>query len=272
MDPHHRASNVDRFSGFAALYDTHRPQTPPLVIDILTRYLGHRPTTVVDLGCGTGLSSGVWLGHADQGIGVEPNADMRAIAESKAATWSGAHAIRFVPGYSHATSLAPASADIVTCSQSFHWMEPVSTLAEVARILVSCGIFAAYDCDWPPTCDWPLEAAFRDLVDAADRLVAERQPDAQRAHKWPKEQHLANLDTSGHFRFVKELVFHHHEEADANRFVGLALSQGGLQTVLKQGWTDLDDAIEQFRQTAQARMGTRTESVVFHYRMRLGIK
>ena len=48
-----------------------------------------------------------------------------------------------------ASTHAHASADIVTCSQSFHWMEPEPTLAEIARILRPGGVFAAYDYDWP---------------------------------------------------------------------------------------------------------------------------
>lgn len=46
------------------------------------------------------------------------------------------------------------SVDIITCSQSFHWMEPQSTLREFARVPRPGGIFVAYDCDWPPVLDW----------------------------------------------------------------------------------------------------------------------
>ena len=38
-------------------------------------------------------------------------------------------------GYAHATGLPDAFADVVVCSQSFHWMEPESTLQEIGRIL-----------------------------------------------------------------------------------------------------------------------------------------
>ncbi len=46
------------------------------------------------------------------------------------------------------------TAGIVTCAQSFHWMEPESTFIEVARILRPGGVFAAYDYDRPPTVHW----------------------------------------------------------------------------------------------------------------------
>jgi len=46
-----------------------------------------------------------------------------------------------------ATDLPDGCADIVTCSQSLHWMVPESTFAEVARILRPGGVFATYDYD-----------------------------------------------------------------------------------------------------------------------------
>ena len=55
-----RASNVDRFTGFEDTYDQHRPEAPQEVVALLTGYLERKPSLVVDLGCGTGLSSFAW--------------------------------------------------------------------------------------------------------------------------------------------------------------------------------------------------------------------
>src|SRR2546421_671540 len=63
-------------------------------------------------------------------------------------------------GFSHNTDLLDRCADIVTCSQSLHWMEPESTFAEVNRILRSGGIFAAYQFDKIPTMNWEVEMAY----------------------------------------------------------------------------------------------------------------
>src|SRR5690606_15398774 len=106
-----------------------------------------RPALVVDVGSGTGLSTRLWAGRADQVIGIEPGDDMRRQAEAQTA----APSVRYQPGYSTATGLPDACADIVTVSQALHWMEPEPTFAEMARILRPGGVFAAFDCDWPPT-------------------------------------------------------------------------------------------------------------------------
>ena len=115
---------------------------------------------MVDLGSGTGLSTRAWADRADEVVGVEASPEMRDQAEAATA----AENVRFVQAYAQETGLPDGVADIVTCSQSFHWMEPEPTLAEAARILRPGGVFAAYDYDWPPVVHWEVEAAFEELV------------------------------------------------------------------------------------------------------------
>src|SRR5438874_9007237 len=122
-------ANVDRFTGFAGYadcYDAHRPKPPPPILDLLTQVAGiARPKLVIDLGSGTGLSTRLWIGRADRIIGIEPNPHMRRAAEQAGG------AVEYLDATSTRTTLEGACADIVTCSQSLHWMEPRSTFAEV---------------------------------------------------------------------------------------------------------------------------------------------
>lgn len=47
---------------------------PIYPISIILRYLGRsKPDLVVDLGCGTGLSTVIWRGHCNKVIGIEPS-------------------------------------------------------------------------------------------------------------------------------------------------------------------------------------------------------
>ena len=77
--------NADRFLGFADVYENARPRVPAYPAKVLCRYLGRRPQTVVDLGCGTGLSTEIWPDYADTVIGVEPSEDMFAVAAHECA-------------------------------------------------------------------------------------------------------------------------------------------------------------------------------------------
>jgi predicted TPR repeat methyltransferase len=73
-------SGYDR-DGFAAGYDRFRPRPPRALLELLCRYArAPRPTLVVDLGCGTGLSTRAWSGLAARTVGVEPNPAMLAAA------------------------------------------------------------------------------------------------------------------------------------------------------------------------------------------------
>ncbi len=78
---------------------------------------------------------------------------------------------------------------IVTCSQSFHWMEPHSTLAEIARILRPGGVFSAYDYQWPPTVHWQAETAFNTFIDRAWALKEQRGL-AQDYHIWTQNRDI----------------------------------------------------------------------------------
>src|ERR1051326_7459576 len=64
-------SGYDR-AGFAARYDRFRPRPPQALLDVLSRYArAERPALVVDLGCGTGLSTRAWSNVAERTIGID---------------------------------------------------------------------------------------------------------------------------------------------------------------------------------------------------------
>ena len=52
---------------------------------------------------------------------------------------------------------------------------------------------------------------------------------------WSKDKHLTRMQDSGCFRYMKELVVHHMEKGNAERFIGLTLSYG-IARYLKQGY------------------------------------
>jgi len=270
--PAHVSANVERFMGFADVYDAYRPRPPLALLDILTQLAqAPRPTLVVDLGSGTGLSTAIWTARATEVVGVEPSADMRRQAEARTASLPDAANVRYRAGYANATGLPDGCADIVTCSQSLHWMEPESTFAEIARILRPGGVFAAYDCDWPPTLSWEIEQAHQTFQ--AQMHVAEQAHGFSRdVRAWDKPKHLERMRASGQFRVTKEIVLHNVEQGGAERLVGLELSQGGVATLLKNGVSEDEIGITRLRETAQRVLGDAIVPWYFSYRVRLGVK
>jgi SAM-dependent methyltransferase len=266
--PIYNRANIERFEGVAPLYANVRPAPPQAILDILTQLAGvAKPRLVVDLGCGTGLSTRIWAGRAEQVVGVEPGADMRRQAEAQSTEPN----IRYLEGFSHDTGLPDGCADIVTCSQSLHWMEPEPTFAEVARILRTGGVLAAYDNDWPPTCNPEAEIAYTNFETRAVALSEARGLNRPIKHL-NKESHLDRMRASGRFRYTKEIVLHHIEQGDAKRLVGLALSQGGVAVLFKNGMTEQEVGVPEFRRAVELAMGDRNVPFCFSYRMRVGIK
>ena len=259
--------NAQRFMGFAQLYELARPQMPRHVIDLIGIYLGASPGRVVDMGCGTGLSTLIWAGACREVIGIEPSADMLAVARSKQT-----EGVSFVQAFSHDTGLESGSADVVVCSQSFHWMEPSATLTEVSRILTPGGVFATVDCDWPPVCGLEAEMAYERLMNEVIRIEDEEPSLRAASVRWDKEGHLHNIKQSGLFRYARELVFSNTEHCTAERLVGLALSQGGLQAVLKACPERIQPEVERLRETVSEAYGAEEFRIAFNYRMRIGVK
>jgi SAM-dependent methyltransferase len=230
---------------------------------MLCRYARvERPRLVVDLGSGTGLSARAWLGTADRAVGIEPNPAMRAVAEP-------APGVEYRQGYAHDTGLPDASADIVTASQSLHWMEPEPTFAEAARILRPGGVFAAYDYDWPPVVDPEVDAAFTAYRARRAELRARR--GIQRgADRWAKHEHLERMRASGRFRLCREVVLHSVEQGTAERVVGFAHSLG-LPAIASDGELERELRVAELDAVARRVLGDRTVPFLFGYRVRLGV-
>jgi SAM-dependent methyltransferase len=251
--------------GFAAGYDSHRPAPPAALLDILCLEAQvERPRLVVDFGSGTGLSSRAWAERADEVVGVEASPEMCAQAE--AATSSGT--VRFVQAYAQETGLPGGVADVVTCSQSFHWMEAEPTLAEAARILRPGGVFAAYDYDWPPVVHWEVEAAFEELL----RRVGRLRSGPRGRIRYSKEGHLDRMRASGQFRHVREVVLHSRERGSAERIVGMAMSLGPMVVLLQEGTSEEEIGLTALREAAVRALGEDEVELFLGYRVRLGIR
>lgn len=262
-----KEKNADRFTGFADIYEKARPSVPLYPIRVICGYLGKDPEMVVDMGCGTGLSSTVWSSVAKQIVGIEPSGDMLKIAKAKSSD-----KLRFIQAFSDDTTLPDNFADVVVCSQSFHWMEPVATLKEVNRILRYGGVFATIDCDWPPVTVWQAEKAYSEFNRKAKEIESSYPEIKNTFVRYSKENHLKNIQNCGYFRYCRELLFSNTEKCSAQRFVNIILSQGSVQTILKIMPEKIEKDIEAFKSCIFDLYKDSEFNIDFCYRMRIGIK
>ena len=131
------SDSVERFSNRVADYVKYRPDYPQEIVPFLTMTCDLTPDKVIaDIGCGTGISSRMFLENGNAVFGVEPNEAMRTAAVEYLKAFPN---FTSVDGTAEATRLEDASADIVVAAQAFHWFDTAATKAEFKRILTPGG-------------------------------------------------------------------------------------------------------------------------------------
>jgi SAM-dependent methyltransferase len=291
----------ERFSGFADLYDANRPTPPAALGPLLACYANVKSPTVVDIGSGTGLSSR-WAATWGASVkGVEPNPEMRSVAESRPVA-----GVEYVAGVGSETGLGSSVTDVVTVVQAMHWMDPTPTLAEVARILRPGGVLAVIDADWPPVAGvagaeeawrvlhWRIRVLEARVAVGQDgerlrRAVPDDDPaladdDLADAHRnrvmpdglrsWSKSGHLDRMERSGHFSYTREIALSEAVEGGAERFCALMYSQGSFQGLRRRGLSDDEIGATDFERRAQAAFAQAANfsSLSFTWRARIGLK
>lgn len=168
----------DHFSGNARGYHDARPSYPDELFDWLAQVV---PGCALawDSGCGNGQASVALAARFARVIATDPSANQIANADARAN-------IDFRIEPCEHSSLADASADLVTVAQALHWFDREAYYAEVRRVLKPRGVFVAWaysDCHVTPAIDtlkdhvyvdrvgpwWPPE---RSLVEAGYRTIA----------------------------------------------------------------------------------------------------
>ena len=253
---------VSRFSGFANEYDAVRPAPPVEIVELLSDYTGTSAPSVVDLGSGTGLSTAPWRDRAGELVGIEPNPDMLAVARERLP------GCRFVEGTAEDTGLPASSADVVTASQAMHWFTSGPALQEIGRVLRPGGVFAAFDCDWPPLVHPAVDEAYREFERRQYALQHERGLLPQRADK---REHLERMRASGQFSAVREVALHGRDSGDARRLLDLAGTQSGAVKLRGAGLSDREIGLEGLAEAAHQHLAA-ARTWWWTYRIRLGVR
>lgn len=207
-----------RFNTVAGQYAAGRPNYPAELFDALSADLG-RPLCgidALDLGAGPGIASRQLAERGARVTALELSGPMLAQLVSHS---PGARAVQ---GSVHALPFRGDTADLITCAQAWHWIDPETGVPEVRRVLRPGGIFAAWwnftqrDSDWeaeqeqriarvvPNWADYQISTNSRKDFDTEDGfgLVA-----ARHQFSWerevPVERHLQNLNSKS---YIAELA------------------------------------------------------------------
>lgn len=137
--------NEKKFDGMGKIYSKYRPSYAEEFIDYLYSEVGLTEESVIaDIGSGTGILTKQLLARKSKVFAVEPNDDMREIAQADLK-----HYKNFVSVNATAenTSLQPKSVDFITVAQAFHWFDVKGFKAECERILKPDGkVILVWNC------------------------------------------------------------------------------------------------------------------------------
>jgi ubiquinone/menaquinone biosynthesis C-methylase UbiE len=202
-----------RFTGLAECYARNRPSYPPGAIDCLIREANLTPnSTVVDVGCGTGIATRLLAERGLRVIGVEPNADMLNTARITPLP-GGAGSIEFIQAKAESTGLQSGAAAAVTAFQAFHWFDQQAALAEFHRILKPGGQFAIA---WNDRDDAdPMTAQYDRILRVTPEAAAMLKP-------WQKASDI--LFENSWFNPPQTFTFPSEQILDEEGLVGRALS------------------------------------------------
>lgn len=129
--------NTQNFTGLAHNYVAGRPAyAKELIESLYSKYGFSQQSVIADIGCGTGKFAKQLLEKNSFVYCVEPNEDMRNMAEEELRGYEKA---RIINGTAAASTLAEQSVDFVTTAQAFHWFDPYLFRKECQRILKKSG-------------------------------------------------------------------------------------------------------------------------------------
>jgi SAM-dependent methyltransferase len=208
------------FDAWAAEYDRFRPGYPDELFVTIADHLSlPNPPLVVDLGAGTGRAS---LAMAQLGwrvTAVEPGRPMLAVLLGRA-TDDGL-IVATVQASAEETGLDPASADLVTAAQAFHWFDQPRALSEMARITKPGGGVALF---WNvrDSGHSPFLAAYAELLRRA--TDSSEDPGIGRYESGGREETRRALTASTAFESPELVELHQEVLMTPQEFLGMAFT------------------------------------------------
>jgi len=209
------------FDAWAGDYDRYRPSYPNVLFEEIQARLAlpGRPR-VVDLGAGTGRASLAMAALGWRVTAVEPGKPMLDVLRAQAANQG--LVLATVQASAESTGLDPASADLATAAQVFHWFDHPAAVTEMARIVRPGGGVALF---------WNVrDAQHSPFVADYHQLLEKQFGDAdtgqylQAGRTTGREATAVAFANSPGFDPPELAELHHDVQMTADDFVGMAFT------------------------------------------------
>jgi SAM-dependent methyltransferase len=219
----------------AERYAKGRPDLHPPIVRRICEVTGcSRFGAVLDVGCGTGLSTRALADVADRVVGVDSSADMLAHAAQ-------VPAIAYQLARAESLPFADGSFDLINVGLAFHWFQQEAFLREARRVLRADGGWLVI-----------YNSGFLGQLHGEDDFA-----------RWHRDVYLARYPTPPRsrasvtdervrpfgFRLARKETHDQDIPLSRDEFVSYLLTQSNVIAVVEQGTERLED-VAQFLQTA----------------------
>lgn len=134
---HVNVSNVN-FDELAADYDRYRTGYGPELYDALLTLGFTNGSSIVDVGCGTGLSAAPLVARGLRVVGVDPSAKMLTAARARVPS------MKLAQAKAEKLPFENGAFEGATSAQAFHWFDQPAALAEMLRVTRHGGPIAVW--------------------------------------------------------------------------------------------------------------------------------
>ncbi len=129
--------SANNFGGMSSEYDVARRGYPPNVYEYLHSLVPVQKPTVLDLGCGTGISTRELKANGFIVSGVDKDEQMIHVAREHGPE------VEYVVAPANDLPFEDTTFDIVAAFTAFHWFNNEESLKEIRRVLKPKGVFFA---------------------------------------------------------------------------------------------------------------------------------
>lgn len=208
------SDTYSHYSRTVEYYGRYRPRYPQTLIEWLKNECALSPEQVIaDIGSGTGQMTELFLKHGNAVYAIEPNPDMRRVAEQELHNYSN---LISLGATAEATTLPDQSVNLITVGNAFHWFNHSQTRKEFFRILKPHGlVILAWNLERNNGSPFAtaFEGFWQKCIDPAARF--------KRAGERKRSDYITQFFGADH---VKEIIFDNYQVCDFEALKGVTLS------------------------------------------------
>jgi SAM-dependent methyltransferase len=212
------------FGEVADAYDRVRPTYPEPLFDAVARFAALGPgDRVLEVGCGTGRATVPLARRGLTVLGLEPSADMAAVARRHCAAFP---AVRIDTTTFEAWPVERHAFRLLVSAQAWHWVAPAARATKAHDALAPGGVLALCWNRVRWRADDPVRAALDATYDRLSPTLAARRPGFPGLGAAPAPPpSVVELEASGRFGPVRRHEYPWHARYRADRYVELLSTQ-----------------------------------------------